>query len=118
MHVTYLTLTILAVLMNGCAASMNFAGAKSVKVVADKVQVPDRWMVPLGTLLVAGAVGLGLGFAVPALGLTAAIGLVAYLVCALGALVRVRDHSLGGAGTFLVLAVAGLVTDVGDHHHW
>jgi hypothetical protein len=29
-HVAYLAVTILAVLMNRCAASMNFAGAKSV----------------------------------------------------------------------------------------
>lgn len=42
MRVAYLTVTILAVLMNGFAASMNFAGAKSVKVVADKVQVSQR----------------------------------------------------------------------------
>jgi hypothetical protein len=56
------------VLVNGCAASMNFAGAKSVNVVADKVQVSQRRMVPFGVLLAAGTVGLGLGFAVPALG--------------------------------------------------
>ena len=51
MHVTYLVITILAALANGYAASLNFVGAESVKVVADRVQVSRRWMVPLGTLL-------------------------------------------------------------------
>jgi hypothetical protein len=99
MHVANLAVTILAVLMNGCAASMNFAGAKSVNVVADKVRVSQRWMVPFGVLLAAGTVGLGLGFAVPALGLAAAIGLVAYFVRALGAHVRVRDHATHGCSS-------------------
>ena len=51
MHVTYLVITILAAIANGYAASLNFVGAESVKVVADRVQVSRRWMVPLGTLL-------------------------------------------------------------------
>ena len=44
--------------------------------------------------------GLVVGFAVPALGVAAAIGLVAYFICALGAHVRVRDRNVGGAITF------------------
>lgn len=118
MHIAYLAVTSLAALMNGYAASMNFVGAEFVKVVADKVQVSQRWMVPFGILLAAGAVGLVVGFAVPALGVAAAIGLVAYFICALGAHVRVRDRNVGGAITFLLLAVAALVTDVGYRHHW
>ena len=55
MHVTYLAITILAALANGYAATLNFVGAESVKVVADRVQVSRAWMVPLGTLLAAGA---------------------------------------------------------------
>ena len=58
MHVTYLVITILAAVANGYAASLNFVGAESVKVVADRVQVSRRWMVPLGALLASGAVGL------------------------------------------------------------
>jgi len=38
MHVTYVMTTILAALANGYAASLNFVGAESVKVVADRVQ--------------------------------------------------------------------------------
>ncbi|HUN32586.1 MAG TPA: DoxX family protein [Trebonia sp.] len=118
MYIAYLTVTSLAALMNAFAACMNFAGATFVKAVADKVHVSPKWMVPFGILLAAGAVGLMAGFAVPGLGAAAAIGLVVYFTCALGAHVRVRDRNLGGAVTFLVLAVAALVTDVGYHQHW
>ena len=55
MHVTYVVITIVAALANGCAAVLNFAGAESVKVVADKVRVPRRWMIPFGILLASGA---------------------------------------------------------------
>jgi hypothetical protein len=112
MHVTYLAMTILAALANGYAACLNFAGAESVKVVADRVRVSRRWMVPFGTLLASGAAGLLAGIAMPALGTAAAIGLVLYFICAVTAHVRVRDRGLGGAVFFLLLAAAALTTDL------
>ncbi len=118
MHVAYLLTTILAALANGYAASLNFAGAESVKLVADKVHVSRSWMIPFGILLASGAIGLLLGFAVPALGTAAAIGLVLYFVCALCAHLRVGDPGIGGAATFLALAIAAVVTGVGYHYHW
>jgi hypothetical protein len=118
MHVTYVVITILAALANGYAATLNFAGAKSVKVVADKVQVSRRWMVPFGILLASGALGLLIGFALPVLGAAAAIGLVLYFTGALGAHLRVRDPGIGGAVSFLVLAVAALIVGLGYHHQW
>jgi hypothetical protein len=115
MHVTYLVATILAAAANAYAASLNFAGAESVKVVADRVQVSQRWMVPFGTLLAAGAVGLLTGFVVPALGAAAAIGLVVYFICAVAAHLRVGDRQIGGAVFFLLLAAAALTTHVAYH---
>jgi uncharacterized membrane protein len=117
MHVAYIVVTILAALANGYAASMNFIGAESVKVVADQVQVSQRWMVPFGALLASGALGLLIGLAVPALGMAAAIGLVAYFVCALGAHIRAHNRNVGGAVTFLMLALGALIVDLG-YHHW
>ena len=116
MYVTYLVITILAVLANGYAASLNFVGDESVKVVADRVRVSRRWMVPLGTLLASGAVGLLTGFAVPALGTAAAIGLVLYFLCAVTAHLRVADRQIGGAVFFLLLAAAALTADIAYHH--
>ena len=118
MHVTYFIATILAALANGYAASLNFVGAESVKVVADRLQVSRRWMVPLGTLLVSGAVGLVIGFAVPELGLAAAIGLVLYFICAVTAHLRVCDRQISGAAFFLFLAAAALTTNLAYHNHW
>jgi SNF family Na+-dependent transporter len=116
MHVTYLVATTLAALANGYAASLNFVGAESVKVVADRVQVSRGWMIPLGTVLACGAVGLLTGLVVPALGTAAAIGLVLYFICAVAAHLRVRDRQIGGAVFFLLLAAAALTTHVA--YHW
>jgi hypothetical protein len=118
MQVTYLVITILAALANGYAAALNFVGAESVTLVADRVQVSRAWMVPLGALLAAGAVGLLTGFAVPALGAAAAVGLVLYFICAVSAHLRVRDRQVGGAVFFLLLAVATLTTDLAYHNRW
>jgi hypothetical protein len=118
MHVIYLAITILAALVNGYAAALNFGGAESVKVVADRVQVSRRWMVPLGTVLASGAVGLLTGLAVPLLGTAAAIGLVLYFICAVSAHLRVRDRQIGGAVFFLLLAAVALTADVAYHNHW
>ena len=117
MHTIYVLITILAALAYSYAACLNFVGAESVKVVADKVQVSQNWMIPLGMLLASGAVGLVIGFAVPALGTAAAIGLVVYFICALGAHLRLRDPQIGGAVSFLVLAVAALIAALGYHNH-
>jgi len=115
MYIPYLVLTILAALACSYAACLNFVGAESVKVVADKVEVSQKWMIPFGMLLASGAAGLLIGIAVPALGTAAAIGLVVYFFCALGAHVRVRDPQIGGALGFLVLAVAALIAGLGYH---
>jgi hypothetical protein len=112
MYAIYLAITVLAALANGYAASLNFMHAESVKVVAERVQVSQKWMVPLGILLAAGAAGLVIGLVVPALGIAAAVGLVVYFVCALSAHIRAHDRGIGGAVAFLALALAVLIADV------
>ena len=118
MHAAYIVTTLIAALANGYAASMNFAGAESVKVVADRVQVSRKWMIPFGILLASGAAGLLVGFALPALGVAAGIGLVLYFVCAVSAHLRVRDHGIAGAVSFLVLVAAALTADLAYRNHW
>jgi len=118
MHIPYVVITLLAALANGYAASLDFVGAESVKVTADRVQVAQKWMVPLGLCMASGAAGLLIGLAVPALGTAAAIGLVLYFICARSAHIRVRDRHVGGAVGFLVLAVAALTASLAYHDHW
>jgi hypothetical protein len=111
MHIVYVLIMIVAALAYAYAACLNFIGAESVKIVADKVQVSHKWMIPFGVLLASGAVGLIVGVAVPALGTAAAVGLVVYFICALGAHIRVRDPQIAGAVSFLVLAVIALIAE-------
>lgn len=118
MRITYLIVTVLAALMNGYAAALNFLGAESVKEVADRVGVSQRWMVPFGILLASGAVGLLVGVAVPVVGTAAASGLILYFICAATAHLRVHDRQIGGAVFFLLLAVGALVTDVAYRNAW
>jgi hypothetical protein len=118
MNIIYIVTTCVAAFVNGYAAFLNFSAAEPVKVVADRVRVPRGWMVPLGTLLACGAVGLLTGFAVPVLGLAAAIGLVLYFICAVTAHLRVGDRQIGAPVFFLLLAVAALSTNIAYHDHW
>ena len=118
MHVLYIATTLLAAVAVGSAACMNFAGSAYVKTVADRVQVSQSWMVPLGTVLGCGAVGLLVGFAVPEIGLAAAIGLVLYFLGAVSAHLRVGDRELGGAVFYLLLAAAALATAIAYHDFW
>jgi hypothetical protein len=42
MHTAYVVVTVVVALVNGYAAALNFAGAESVKVVADEVRVSRK----------------------------------------------------------------------------
>lgn len=117
MHIVYIATTCLAAFVNGYAAFLNFTGAESVEVVAERLRVPRGWMVPLGTLLACGAAGLLSGFAVPVVGTAAAIGLVLYFICAVVAHLRVGDLQVGGPVFFLLLAAAALSTNIAYHDH-
>ena len=118
MHLAYVAVTVIAALANGWAACLNFAGAGSVRAVAERVQVSPKWMIPFGTLLAAGSIGLICGLAVPAVGTAAAIGLLLYFILALSAHLRVRDPGTGGAILFLALAASAVVANLADHDHW
>ena len=118
MYALYVVVTVLVALSNGYAASLDFVGAESVKLVADRVQVSRRWMVPLGVLLASGAAGLLVGVAVPSLGTAAAIGLILYFICAVSAHLRVGDRGIAPAVFFLLLAVSALATNLGYHQRW
>ncbi|MVU77388.1 DoxX family protein [Nocardia sp. ET3-3] len=77
-----------------------------------KVGVPESWLVfPIGTLKLAGALGLALGLlGLPVIGAAAAVGLILYWVCAMYTHIRSKDFSpqfyLGIV--FCALAVATL----------
>lgn len=115
MTAAYIAITALTASALTFAAGLNFVGHEMVTAAADKVRVPRSWMLPLGTLLAAGALGLLVGFAVPLVGTAAAVGVVLYFLCAVGAHLRVRDLQFGSAAGFLILAVAALVVRLVHH---
>jgi hypothetical protein len=114
-----LSVVIVVLAASACAyaAVLNFAGAESVKRVADRVRVSQRWMIPFGLLLASGSAGLLIGLAVPALGIAAGTGLVVYFVGALTAHIRVRDRGVGGAAVFLALSIAALTVEIARRIH-
>jgi uncharacterized membrane protein len=112
MAVAYLVVTLFTAIAAAAAAVLNFSHNKSIVEIAERLDVPVSWQVPLGLILGAGALGLVAGFAVPALGTAAACGLVLYFLCAAGVHVRARDTLLSSWlnwSTFFSLAVAALV---------
>lgn len=113
MSTAFVVLTIVTAVANAAAALVDFARAEWVMANMSRYGLPPRWIVPLGVVKAAGALGLLAGLVVPAVGLAAAVGLVLYFVGAVGAVVRARCYAhLPFPGVFLLLAVATLVLDV------
>lgn len=110
MFTAYVVVTLMAVAASAFVAVANFMRLEFVLVTAAKVGVPESWITMLGTLNAAAAIGLLLGLVgVPLIGEAAAIGLTMYFVGAVITHLRARDHSIGPAATFLLLAVTALV---------
>jgi uncharacterized membrane protein len=82
---------------------------RAVKIIAEVVGVPLSWFPWLGAAEVAGAFGLVIGLAVPAIGIAAAIGLIVYFVLATSSHLRVGDHDLQAPVIMLVMAIGALV---------
>jgi DoxX-like family len=108
----YVALTSITAIGAAVGAWMNFVRHPIPVAAAKQVQVPQSWTLPLGTLLGAGALGLVAGFAVPALGVSAATGLVLYFIGAIIAHLRVSDVHLGRATAVLALTAATLAVTV------
>jgi hypothetical protein len=117
MHTAYVVVALLAI---GANAFSGFAAITRLKPIMRTLRpalqtagVPESWLVfPIGTLKIAGAVGLLLGvIGVPVVGTAAAIGLILFFVCAAYTHVRVSDYGQTfflGSCLFLPLAVAAL----------
>ncbi|MFY9767672.1 MAG: DoxX family protein [Mycobacterium sp.] len=76
-----------------------------------EVHVPRSWLPMLGTVKLAGAIGLLVGLvALPAIGIAAATGLLLFFIGALIAHVRARAlYNIAFPGAYLALSAASLV---------
>lgn len=116
MFVAYVTVTIIASVFTGIAATTYLIGHEYPKAQVDMKRLPRSWVPMLGSMLAAGSVGLLVGFAVPLLGTLAAAGLVLYFVGALIAHLRVGSRKLVGWAVFFTTVVATLVVNL--TYHW
>jgi uncharacterized membrane protein YphA (DoxX/SURF4 family) len=89
-----------AVLGSGVA---KLAGAEQSTEIRDRLGVSAGVWRGIGILEVAAAVGLAVGFAVPVLGIAAAVGVVLLLIGAIGAHARSHDLSSAAPAVGLVL---------------
>ena len=116
MVAAYLAVTLLAAAVYGLAAVANVIGHVYPEARVDRLRLPWSWLLPWGTLLAAGALGLLVGLVVLVVGTLAAGPLVLYFLGAFGAHLRVRDHQVGSWVTFVALAVAALAVNVVYRH--
>jgi|SRR5829696_147829 len=111
MTAAYLTTTVIAIAANGFSGIAALLHFKPIMPGMVKAGVPVSWLTfPIGTLKTLGALGLTAGLVVRPLGISAAIGLVLFFVCAVYTHIRAGDYGaqFGLAIGFLGLNVATL----------
>ncbi|MEO3742887.1 DoxX family protein [Plantactinospora sp. B5E13] len=112
MDTAYVAVTVMTAVANLFSACLDFARHERVVAAMRRGLVPLSWMVPLGVLKAAGALGLLVGFAFPVVGTVSAGALVLFFVGAVVVHLRARYHEFGILGVFLTLAVATLAVDL------
>lgn len=112
MFAAYVTVTIVAAVINGVAAVTYLIGHDYPTAMMDMKRLPRSWIPRLGAVLAAGALGLLAGFVVPPVGAIAARGLVLYFLGALVAHRRVGSRKLVGWAVFFSVALAALVLNL------
>jgi DoxX-like family len=110
----YLVVTVVTILANAWAAVADLAHAKFILANMNEVGVPRSWLPALGTLKLAGAVGLLLGpLGTPFIGVAATNGLVLFFTGALVTHLRARVfYNLAFPSGYWLLAIASLVLAV------
>jgi hypothetical protein len=108
MSATYVVVTLAVAATMGYAGGVDLVRAGWVLDNMSRLGVPHTWLFPLGALKLAGAVGLVVGLAVPAIGVAAAVGLVLYFVGAIVTVLRARWYAHWYAALFLLLAAGAL----------
>ncbi len=112
MTTSYIAVTLIAIAANGFSGIAALLHFKPIMPGMARAGVPVSWLTfPIGTLKTAGALGLAAGLVVHPVGISAAIGLVLFFVCAIYTHVRAGDYGpqFVLANGFLALNVAALV---------
>lgn len=112
MTAAYVIVTVVAAVVTAYAATVDFVGVDWVLANMARLGVPEAWLLPLGALKAAGALGLVVGIGVPAIGVAAAVGLVLFFVGAIATVVRARWYAHWYPAMFLLLAAGTLALRV------
>jgi hypothetical protein len=113
MFATYVVVTLLAAAANLYGASADFTRPAWIMANMGRLEIPESRLPSLGALKAAGGVGLLVGFAVPAIGLAAGVGLVLFFLGAIITVVRIGWYGhLPYPTTYLLLATASLTLNL------
>ncbi|MER8042531.1 DoxX family protein [Streptomyces sp. NPDC094032] len=93
MSTTATVVTAVAAFMAGFSGASIFLKAKFTVEPLAEYGVPRAWWNWLGAAKLAGAVGLLVGYAIPAIGIAAAIGLVLYFLGAVITVLRAKAYA-------------------------
>ncbi|RNM01155.1 MULTISPECIES: DoxX family protein [Micromonospora] len=115
MFAAYVIITVVTIVANAWVAVADLTRAGFVLANMAEVGVRRSWLVPLGVLKGAGAVGLLVGLlGLRPLGVAAAIGLVLFFAGALAVHVRAHVfHNFAFPGAYFALAIASAVLAIG-----
>ncbi|MFJ7129519.1 DoxX family protein [Streptomyces sp. NPDC098101] len=100
-----------ALLALALSASAFFTFTRNPQIIDNMTRfgVPESWFPWLAAAKAAGAIGLLVGLAVPALGEAAAIGVILYFLGAVITHLRAKDYVVAPAAVLALLAAAALV---------
>jgi len=107
----YVVVTVITAIITAAVGIADFIPAGFVLANSARVHVPRSWLPMLGTLKLAGAIGLLVGVVgLPAIGIAAATGLVLFFIGAVIAHLRARIlYNIAFPGAYLGLSAASLV---------
>ncbi|WP_432122953.1 DoxX family protein [Streptomyces sp. S1] len=109
MFIAYAVVAALLALALSASAFFTFTRNPQITGSMAKLGVPESWLPWLAAAKAAGAIGLLVGLAVPALGVAAAIGVTLYFLGALVTHLRARDYVVAPVVVLALLAAAALV---------
>ncbi|NKY37864.1 DoxX family protein [Nocardia speluncae] len=106
MDIAYYTVGILTALWVGFSGYSLFSKQQFVVEPLEQYGVPRSWWNRLAAAKTAGALGLVAGFALPALGIAAAVGLILYFLGANATALRARSYKTSVFPLLYLLPVA------------
>lgn len=113
MFTLYILVTIFTAAANLYAAANDFLRPQWILDDIARCGGRPSWLLPLGALKGAGALGLLVGVVVPLMGMAAAVGLVLFFIGAIAVVTRTRWYShLPWPATYLLLAIGSLALRV------